>query len=399
MIERIGRGGMGEVWRAADDRADADPPEVAVKVIAADRLSDPEARARFDREIAAARRVESSEVATVVGADSRGDRPWLAAEYVPGETLAEHVGANGPLADDALLTLGVGLARGLDAIHRAGVVHRDLTPGNVVLGPDGPVIVDFGVSRIDDVTTITRAGDLVGTPAWMAPEQLRDDEVSDASDVWAWGAVMAYASTGNPPVSGERTETVIARVLDGALDLDGIPDWLQPSVVAALDPVPARRPTADELVARLDRSGRGAAAAAVTRADPATQVAPGHIRPTEAGGGDPTESNPQSTASRDWSRPMIRAGVLLGAVVLGLFLPALLAVVLFTVGVLTAGGLRIWTEERRGGETPTVNAGTVFVASILLLASALSTVLGFTLAIAAVVALIALFVAVGGDIG
>jgi serine/threonine protein kinase len=348
MIERIGRGGMGEVWRAADDRADADPPEVAVKVIAADRLSDPEARARFDREIAAARRVESSEVATVVGADSRGDRPWLAAEYVPGETLAEHVGANGPLADDALLTLGVGLARGLDAIHRAGVVHRDLTPGNVVLGPDGPVIVDFGVSRIDDVTTITRAGDLVGTPAWMAPEQLRDDEVSDASDVWAWGAVMAYASTGNPPVSGERTETVIARVLDGALDLDGIPDWLQPSV---------------------------------------------------AGGGDPTESNPQSTASRDWSRPMIRAGVLLGAVVLGLFLPALLAVVLFTVGVLTAGGLRIWTEERRGGETPTVNAGTVFVASILLLASALSTVLGFTLAIAAVVALIALFVAVGGDIG
>jgi hypothetical protein len=400
LVERIGRGGMGEVWRAVDDRPDTDPSEVAVKLISPERLGDPEARARFDREIAAARRVEAAEVAAVIDADPGDARPWLASAFIAGETLAEQVGVKGPLSEDALRALGLGLARGLDAIHRAGVVHRDLTPGNVVLGPDGPVIVDFGVSRIDDTTTITRAGSLVGTPAWMAPEQLRDDEVSDASDVWAWGAVMAYASTGHPPVSGERTETVIARVLDGAIDLGEVPDWLRPLVVLALDPEPARRPTADELIARLDRSGRGLAAVAVTRADPVTQIAPAHVRPTVAdvGGGAPPGDR-AAGPRRDWRRPTIRAAVLVGSVVVGLLVPTLLAVVVFTVAVLAAIGLRIWTEERRDGETPTISAATLLVASVLMLVIALSTVIGFSLAIAAVVALIALFVAIGGDIG
>ena len=399
LLERVGQGGMGDVWRATDDRAGADPAEVALKLIAPERLDDPEARARFDREIAAARRVESPEVAAVVDADADAEPPWLAARFVSGPTLAEQVGRAGPLPEGDLRGLGLGLARGLDAIHRAGVVHRDLTPGNVVLGPDGPVIVDFGVSRIDDVTTITQAGSLVGTPAWMAPEQLRDDEVSDASDVWAWGAVMAFASTADPPVSGQRTETVIARVLDGALDLDDVPDWLRPLVVQALDPEPARRPTADELVARLDRSGRGMAAAAVTQADPVTQVAPAHSRPTVAGDRPASGTGPQPVTPRDWTRPIVRAGLLLAGVAVGLFAPPLLAVVVFTIGVLAAGALRVWTEERRGGEVPVVNAATVLIASLLLLATALSSVLGLTLGIAAVVALVALFVAVGGDIG
>jgi serine/threonine protein kinase len=390
---------MGEVWRAADDRDRADPSELAVKLIAAERLGDADARARFDREIAAARRVEAAEVAAVIAADPGADRPWLASRFVPGMTLAEHVAAKGPLPEGALRQLGLGLARGLDAIHRAGVVHRDLTPGNVVLGPDGPVIVDFGVSRVDDATTITRAGDLVGTPAWMAPEQLRDDEVSDASDVWAWGAVMDYASTGHPPVSGERTETVIARVLDGALDLGDVPDWLQALVVRALDPEPARRPTADELMARLDRSGWGLAGAAVTQADPVTQVAPAHIGPTVAGVPPTAGPDPVVETSRDWTRPALRAGALVAGVVVGLLLPALLAIVLFTVGVLVAAAVRIWTEERREGETPTISAATILAASVLMLATALSSVIGFTLAVAAVVALLVLFVAVGGDIG
>jgi serine/threonine protein kinase len=395
LVERIGRGGMGEVWRATDDRPGADPAEVAVKVIAADRLDDPEARSRFGREVAAARRVGVDEVAAVVGADTTADRPWLASRFVDGETLAQHVAVAGPMPEDELRRLGLGLARGLDAIHRAGVVHRDLTPGNVVLGPEGPVIVDFGVSRIDDVTTITRAGALVGTPAWMAPEQLRDDRVSEASDIWAWGAVMAYAATGRPPVSGERTETVIARVLDGAVDLEAVPDWLAPPVTAALDAEPARRPTADELVARFDRTGRGTAATAVTRADPVTRVASDHVQPTAADPGPAPDPEP----ARDWGRPAVRAAVLVGGVIVGLLVPALLGVILATVGILGGVALRVWTEERRDGVAPTVNAATVLVASVLLLATSLSSVLGFGLAVVAVIALIALFVTVGGDIG
>jgi serine/threonine protein kinase len=395
LVERIGAGGMGEVWSARDDRDEADPVDVAVKIIAAERLDAEDGRIRFEREIEAARRIESEHVAAVLEADGSADRPWLASQLVAGRTLAARVNDQGPLHDDALRRLALGLARGLDAVHRAGVVHRDLTPGNVVLGPSGPVIVDFGVSRIDDTTTITQAGALVGTPAWMAPEQLRADEVSDASDVWAWGVSLAFAATGRPPVTGDRTETVIARVLDGSLDLEGLPPWLQPLVEAATDIEPARRPTADELIARLDRSARGLAGADVTRVDLPTEVAPGHVSPTLI---EPAPLADDS-GGRDWKRVAIRAGLMVGAVALGAVLPALVAIVVSTLGVLAAVVLRIWTEERRLDSAPIVNAGTVLVASLLLLVAGLSTVLGVWLAIIAVVALVALFVAVGGDIG
>ena len=168
LVELLGSGGMGEVWRAADGRPGADPAEVAVKLIREGRLDQPEARARFRREVEAAGRVDAPEVASVLDADPGGPHPWAATRFVAGPTLTERVTAGGPLGDDDLRALGLGLARGLEAIHGAGVVHRDLTPGNVVLGADGPVIIDFGVARVDDTTTITRAGSLVGTPAWMA---------------------------------------------------------------------------------------------------------------------------------------------------------------------------------------------------------------------------------------
>ena len=399
LVERIGSGGMGEVWLAADDRPTADPAEVALKVIADGRLGDPEARARFAREIEAARRVDAPEVAQVLDADPDAESPWLASRFVIGATLGERVGNAGPLHDDALRHLALGLARGLDAIHRAGVVHRDLTPGNVILGPDGPVIVDFGVSRVDDTTTITQAGSLVGTPAWMAPEQLRDGEVSAASDMWAWGALMAYAATGRPLVSGERTETVIAKVLDGALDLDGVPDWLAPVVTAATDRRPTHRPTADELVARLDRSLRGLAAGDLTRIDPPTVVAPAHVRPTMAESARAQSPGDGRTGGRDWRRLGLRVATMVGGLVAGMALPGLIAVITFTIGVLLAGGVRLWTEERRKGDPPVINGGTILVAALLLLAASLSSLIGIWLAVIAVIALMALFIAVGGDIG
>lgn len=399
LVERVGSGGMGEVWLAADDRPGADPVEVAIKVIADGRLGDPDARARFAREIEAARRVDADEVARVLDADPDAESPWLASRYVVGATLGERVGNDGPLHDEALRRMALGLARGLDAIHRAGVVHRDLTPGNVILGPDGPVIVDFGVSRVDDTTTITQAGSLVGTPAWMAPEQLREGAVSAASDMWAWGALMAYAATGRPLVAGERTETVIAKVLDGALDLEGVPGWLAPLVTAATDGEPTHRPTADELVARLDRSMRGLAGGDLTRIDAPTVLAPAHVRPTVAE--PPTRSGRGDgrTDGRDWRRLGLRVATMLAGLVAGMALPGLIAVIVFTIGVLVAGGLRLWTEERRKGDPPALNGGTVLVASLLLLAASLSSLIGIWLAVIAVIALMALFIAVGGDIG
>jgi hypothetical protein len=121
----------------------------------------------------------------------------------------------------------------------------------VLLGPDGPRVVDFGIAWFPDAATITRTGMALGTPAWMAPEQLGDDRTSQASDVWAWGAVMAYAATGRPPVSGSRPEVIQVRAARGQLDLDGVPDWLEPLVRRAMDPDPSERPTADALAIEL----------------------------------------------------------------------------------------------------------------------------------------------------
>ncbi|MFD4815052.1 serine/threonine-protein kinase, partial [Streptomyces sp. NPDC058418] len=178
----LGSGGMGVVHLATS----ASGLRLAVKVIHANHASDPEFRARFRQEIAAARRVSGAFTAPVVDADPEADRPWMATLFIDGPTLSERVKRNGPLGTDELIQLGAGLAEGLRDIHRAGVVHRDLKPSNVLLAADGPKVIDFGISRPTDSDLRTETGKLFGTPPFMAPEQFqRPREVGPAAEVFA----------------------------------------------------------------------------------------------------------------------------------------------------------------------------------------------------------------------
>jgi hypothetical protein len=257
LVERLGRGGMGEVWLAEDPTgaSGGTPRRVALKLLDPGHVDDAAARARFAREVQAARRVSGPTIAALLDADVDAAHPWLASAYVAGPTLAEHVAAHGALGDPGLRALGSALAEALVSIHAAGVVHRDLTPRNVVLGPDGPRVVDFGIAWYDGAAAITETGARVGTPAWMAPERLTHDEVTPAGDVWSWGAVMAYAALGHPAVSGSGPEVVAQRIMRGEIDLAGVPSWLAPWVVAAMSVAPGERPPPAALVAAMAGSG------------------------------------------------------------------------------------------------------------------------------------------------
>jgi serine/threonine protein kinase len=208
LVRSLGSGGMGEVWAATAP----DGAEVAVKVLPEGALGDATARARFAREVAAAQQVHDPRVQAVLGADAEAPRPWLATELVVGPTLAQRVTADGPLPGPELHALATGLADALVAVHAAGVLHRDVSPANVVLGADGPVLVDFGIARFAGAPTLTVTGTVMGTAGWVAPELLRDDDVSAAADLWSLGAVLAYAATGRPPADGSRAEVVLRKV-------------------------------------------------------------------------------------------------------------------------------------------------------------------------------------------
>ena len=199
---RLGAGGMGRVFLAAGP----DGAPVAVKVIRPEYADDPTYRRRFEQEASAAARVTAPGIARVITADPQGPMPFLVTEYVPGPTLNEHVERAGPLRGEALTRFAAGVAGALAAVHAAGVVHRDLKPANVVLAPDGPRILDFGIARPEDAATpYTETGMLVGSVGWMAPEVLRQGPATAAADVFAWGALVAYAGTGRRPSAAGRT--------------------------------------------------------------------------------------------------------------------------------------------------------------------------------------------------
>jgi hypothetical protein len=290
LIEHLGRGGMGEVWLAEDSvgAAGGAPRQVALKLLDDRRLDDPDARARFAREVAAARLVRGPGVAVLLDADVAAPQPWLASAYVAGPTLEQHVSRHGPLSDAPLRALGAALADALVTIHTAGVVHRDLTPRNVVLGPDGPRVVDFGIAWYEGAPAITRTGARVGTPAWMPPERLSGDVITAAGDVWSWGAVMAYAARGRPVVTGSSPEIVAHRILAGEADVGGIPDWLEPWVRAALLPDPAARPGPTELLAAMTAAPSSPVAAAGTDAARQRTEVAHDPPPTQASDADPT---------------------------------------------------------------------------------------------------------------
>lgn len=390
LVRSLGTGGMGEVWVAAGP----DGAEVALKVLPEGVLRDATARARFAREVAAAQRVRDPRVQAVLGADAEAARPWLATELVVGPTLAQRVGVDGPLRGPELHALAAGLADALVAVHAAGVVHRDVSPANVVLGADGPVLVDFGIARFAEATTLTMTGTVMGTAGWLAPELLRDDEVGPAADIWSFGAVLAYASTGRPPADGSRAEVVLRKVLDGDLDLRGLPPWLEGSVRRCLDPDPSRRPMAPELRAEL---APGGAAVAATAPLATTAVAPIEVPPTAVEAPDGPSDAERPTPA--WVPHAWRGAVLVGGVVLGLLAPPLLVVILIAVAVLAAIGLKLWSETRGTDLRLPVGPATVIGAAALAAVAALAQLIGLLVAVVALVGLVVLFFALGGDLG
>ncbi|MFJ6937312.1 PQQ-binding-like beta-propeller repeat protein [Streptomyces sp. NPDC101132] len=245
----LGSGGMGVVHLASS----ASGLRLAVKVVHAEFAADPEFRARFRQEVTAARRVSGAFTAAVVDADPEAERPWMATLFVDGPTLAERV-KRSPLTAPELCRLGAGLAEALRDIHRAGLVHRDLKPSNVLMAPDGPKVIDFGISRPYDYASDlrTETGKLIGTPPFMAPEQFqRPREVGPAADVFAMGAVLVHAATGRGPFDSDSPYLVAYQVVHHEPDLAGVPEELVPLISACLEKDPAERPALDALIAQL----------------------------------------------------------------------------------------------------------------------------------------------------
>ncbi|MEV4501656.1 serine/threonine-protein kinase [Streptomyces klenkii] len=253
LLARLGSGGMGDVHLARGPEG-----TVALKTVRADLAGEPGFRARFRREIAVARSVDSPYVARLTGGDADADPPWLATEYVPGPTLAEAVRLAGPLPAATVQTLGAHLVRALHAVHAAPALHRDLKPGNVLLAADGPRLIDFGVARAPDATTLTGTGLMVGTPAFMSPEHIRGGRhVVAASDVFCLASVLCYAATGEDPFGDGPLAAVLHRVLQAKADLSSVPDPLRGILADCLRPDPAERPGTEALTARLGAPAQG----------------------------------------------------------------------------------------------------------------------------------------------
>lgn len=238
--DRLGEGGMGVVHLAYAP----DGSMVALKVLRPWVAEDVNARRRLIREVETMRRVHSPYVAEVLDADVTGEYPYVVTRYVSGPTLDDMVRKQGPLTDAGVQRLAIGLAEALKAIHAAGVVHRDLKPGNVMLSDSRPVVIDFGIAQAPESTRLTQTGMVMGTPGYLAPEVIEGKPSTSASDVHAWGATVAYAATGRQPFGSGSFETIFFRVIAGRADLAGVPAALVPVVAAALDRDPARRPSA-----------------------------------------------------------------------------------------------------------------------------------------------------------
>ncbi|MEU5659363.1 PQQ-binding-like beta-propeller repeat protein [Streptomyces sp. NPDC047737] len=247
IVGRLGSGGMGRVYLARSPGGRA----TAVKVVHDELADAPSFRARFRREVAAARRVKGPFTAPLVDADTDADVPWLATAHVPGLSLAAAVAAHGAWPERSVRALGAGLAEALGAIHRADVVHRDLKPSNVLLVPDGPRVIDFGISVAADDTKLTTTGAVVGSPGYLPPEQLVGREVGPAGDVFALGALLAYAATGTGAFGGGPAYGITYRVVHEEPDLEGLPGGLVDVVTRCLAKDPLRRPGVPELIEEL----------------------------------------------------------------------------------------------------------------------------------------------------
>ncbi|WP_424870701.1 serine/threonine-protein kinase [Streptomyces sp. SAI-229] len=244
---RLGAGGMGVVYLGSDKKGQ----RVALKVIRPDLAEDQEFRSRFAREVSAARRIRGGCTARLVAADLEADRPWFATQYVPGPSLHDKVADEGALSAADVAAVGAALSEGLVAVHEAGVVHRDLKPSNILLSPKGPRIIDFGIAWATGASTLTHVGTAVGSPGFLAPEQVRGAAVTPATDVFSLGATLAYASMGDSPFGHGSSEVMLYRVVHEEAQLHGVPDALAPLVRACLAKDPEERPSTLQLSLRL----------------------------------------------------------------------------------------------------------------------------------------------------
>ncbi|GAA1450944.1 WD40 repeat domain-containing serine/threonine protein kinase [Nocardiopsis tropica] len=239
LLARLGAGGMGKVYLARTPGGDL----AAVKLVKDDLAHDPEFRARFAREVRAARRVRGPFTPAVVDADTDAEVPWMAAEYVPAPTLKEAVREHGPLPPESLPVLVSGLARALDAVHEAGLMHRDLKPGNVLLSPRGPQVIDFGLARAVEGTVLTRTGQSFGTPAYTSPEQIKGRNVSPASDVFSLAGTVLFAASGEPPFGPALPKETLRRILSDTPNLSAVPEGpLRDLLARCLAKGPEHRP-------------------------------------------------------------------------------------------------------------------------------------------------------------
>ncbi|MFB9471481.1 protein kinase [Nonomuraea salmonea] len=253
IVGRLGAGGMGVVYAGVD----AAGQRAAVKLIHDSHAADQEFRARFRREVAMLRRVRGAYCVRILADGADAAQPWLATEYIAGRTLTEHVAEHGPLRGDELYGLAAGLAEALTAVHAAGVVHRDLKPSNVMLSPDGPRLVDFGIARALDGTALTATGHVVGSPGWVSPEEYAGGPTGPAADVYGWALVVVYAATGRQPYGNERAEVLALRVLRNAVDTTALPPALRASADRALSKGPEQRPAMGEVLAAVATAWRG----------------------------------------------------------------------------------------------------------------------------------------------
>lgn len=315
---RLGAGGMGVVYLGSDRRGQ----RVALKVIRPDLAEDQEFRSRFAREVSAAKRIRGGCTARLVAADLEADRPWFATQYVPGPSLHDKVAEEGPLTAAEVASVGAALSEGLVAVHEAGVVHRDLKPSNILLSPKGPRIIDFGIAWATGASTLTHVGTAVGSPGFLAPEQVRGAAVTPATDVFSLGATLAYAAMADSPFGHGSSEVMLYRVVHEEAQLQGVPDALAPLVRACLAKAPEERPSTLQLSLRLKEIAAREAQGPTDVRPPAPRAEqdrptgrmPAGSRPdqrTQRRAAQPTPSRPgaprpsanRPTSARDTTRP------------------------------------------------------------------------------------------------
>ncbi|OJV78496.1 MAG: hypothetical protein BGO37_07150 [Cellulomonas sp. 73-92] len=308
VVAPLGAGGMGAVYRAVDGGGN----EVALKLLHPDP-ADSAARARLLREVAALQRLRHPAVAAVLDAETDSTDAFLVTELVDGTDLERLVTETGPLDADELLALASGLRDALRAIHAAGVVHRDVKPSNVVMTPDGPVLIDFGLAQGESDPRLTSTGLVAGTPGYLAPELLDGDDPSESADWWGWAALLVFAATGRPPFGKGRATTVLARARAGRPDLTGLGQLTRTAIRGALVPDPGERTSPDDVVAaltvvaaegdRLPGPAAGAAARAAADDDETTVLS----------GADAVGTSAMPAGIADGARPGVAAGAAAGA--------------------------------------------------------------------------------------